>query len=394
MFFNIARSFFLFFILFISFAIQAAPVSVQSLWDGDFSRIQNKQEEAFYRLVTSPNDNPSFIAVNYANDVDLSGHFIKFQIRVNSYENWGGIELRLSSDDNFNNYYSIQVPYFSDPDFNIIQPEVWSDYTLSLGEAKVTGQPDKSKIKKIGFYIQGRSLNSTSFNVDLKNFEIRKSLSKAIISMTFDDGYQEQYRAAEIMNRFGLRGTAYLMSNEINQPSYMTTAELLSLKNDFGWGLSSHHKIPITDMTLQEYSEESLKTIAFLNDLGVVDSARHYAYPLGKQSRKNTLAETGEIFLTARVAGGGAETLPPSDWLMLKTFNVTPDISAEDLARRIDLAIENQEWLILMFHMFTDETSSSDPLVYTFSEFEKLCEVIQQKDIYVHPVNEVYEAFQ
>lgn len=174
----------------------------------------------------------------------------------------------------------------------------------------------------------------------------------------------------------------------------MTTDQLISLKDDFGWGLSSHHKTPITDMTLQEYNDESLKTIAFLNSIGVIDSAPHYAYPLGKQSRLNTLAKTGELFLTARVAGGGAETLPPSDWLMLKTFNVTPDVTAEDLSRRIDLAIENQEWLILMFHMFTDEATSSDPLVYTFSEFEKLCDVIRTKDIPVHPVNEVYEAFQ
>lgn len=216
-FLHITRSIIVFFTLLTSLAGYAAPVSIQSLWDGEFSRIQN-ESEPFYRLITSTNDNPSFVVVNYAGDVDLTGHFIQFQIRVNSYENWGGIELRLSSDNDFNNYYSIQVPYFSDPDFNIIQPNVWSNYTLSLGEAQVIGQPDKSKIKKIGFYVQGRYIDGTSFNVDLKNFEIKKSLSKAIISMTFDDGYEEQYRAAEIMNRFGLRGTAYLMSNEINQP--------------------------------------------------------------------------------------------------------------------------------------------------------------------------------
>ncbi len=376
-----------------SFAMDT-PLSVMSLWDGELQTINPTPGDFFYRIISAKTDNPSYIDINYGKDVDLTGRFIQFQIRVNSYENWGGIELRLSSDDQFNNYYSIPVPYFSDADFNIIQPNHWSDYTLSLGEAKVTGQPDKTKIKKIGFYIQGRSVSNTRFEVDLKNFQIKTSLSRAIISMTFDDGYAEQFKAAEIMNRYGLRGTAYIMSNEIDQSAYMTSAQLLSLKKDFGWGLSSHHKIPITDMTTDEYIQEMLKTQEFLFNLGVSAESLHFAYPLGKQSRQTTISTTQELFLTARTAGGGSETLPPADWLMLKTFNVTPDLSAKELSERINKAIENREWLILMFHMFTEDETATDPLVFTFSEFEKLCDVIQKSNISVHPVHEVYEAFQ
>ncbi len=355
---------------------------------------QEDNGDFFYSLTTAEDDTPSYIDIAFSSEVDLTSRFVQFQIRINKYENWGGIELRLSSDDQFKNYYSIPIPFFSDPDFNIIQPDTWANYTLSLGEARVTGKPNKAKIKKIGFYIQGRKINSETFKVDLKNFEIKKSLSKAVISMTFDDGYKEQYKAAEIMNQYGLRGTAYVMTNEINQPAYLTTDQLISLKKDFGWGISSHHKIPITEMSVEEYRKEMFKTEEFLAKLGMESEILHFAYPLGKQSRLKTLAATQELFFTARTAGGGSETLPPADWLMLKTFNVTPDITAKALAQRIDKAIENNEWLILMFHKFTDEPSTTDPLAYTFKEFTKLCQEIAKKNTPVHPVNEVFEAFQ
>ena len=119
----------------------------------------------------------------------------------------------------------------------------------------------------------------------------------------------------------------------------------------------------------------------------------HFAYPLGKQSRRRTLPWIQSHFLSARVAGGGAETLPPADWYMLKTFNVTPDLTAEDLLARARRARDNNEWLILMFHKFTTESSATDPLIYPIDEFEKFCHGLVSIGLTTHPIHEVYEAF-
>ena len=150
-------------------------------------------------------------------------------------------------------------------------------------------------------------------------------MTKAIVSMTFDDGYDDHFEAAKIMNKYGLRGTAYIMSNEIGMDSYLTKEQMVVMKDEFQWSISSHHKIPITSFSLEDLSKEMDSTFSFLEDLNMSIAAPHFAYPLGKQDRAKTLPYIREVFKTARVAGGGAETLPPSDWHMLRTYNVTPD---------------------------------------------------------------------
>jgi peptidoglycan/xylan/chitin deacetylase (PgdA/CDA1 family) len=362
-------------------------------WDGDWSS-QYEELETFYRLKTAATIAPSFIEYVSETPFSFERKFLSMRLRINSAEAWGGLEVRISSDDDYKNYYSIAIPFYSDKEFNIVQANHWADYTLTLGEARRFGKPDLQKIRRIGFYVQGQNVNpSELFTVDFAHVTARTSLHSGIVSFTFDDGYAEQFQAAQIMGDYGLRGTAYVMTNEMDQTNYLTSAQVRELAESYHWGISSHHFKPITEMTEAEFFSEMDKTINVLTSLGRGNDIAHFAYPLGKQSRDVTLPWIRSKFLTARVAGGGAETLPPSDWHMLKTFNVTPDISAKDLLKRVELAKQNNEWLILMFHRFTKDSTSTKPLVYPFKQFEKLCKGMVTTGIPVHPVHEVYEAF-
>lgn len=362
-------------------------------WDGDWS-LQYEKLETFYRLQTSASIAPSFVEYTPEMPLSLVQKFLSFKLRINSFEAWGGVEVRLSSDDGYKNYYAVTIPFYSDKDFNIVQPNQWADYTIAMGDAKRIGKPDLRKIRHIGFYVQGQSVDSAHlFTVDFAHVTVRSSLHKGIVSFTFDDGYTEQFEAAQIMAKNGLRGTAYVMTNELDDADYLTSAQVRELAESYKWGISSHHFKPITDMTEAEFNSEMDSTFNMLTSLGRGSDIAHFAYPLGKQNREITLPWIRSRFLTARVAGGGAETLPPSDWHMLKTFNVTPDITAKDLIKRVKLAKENNEWLILMFHRFTKESESKELLVYPFKQFEKFCAEIVATDIPVHPVHEVYEAF-
>jgi peptidoglycan/xylan/chitin deacetylase (PgdA/CDA1 family) len=270
----------------------------------------------------------------------------------------------------------------------------WTDYTITLGDAKRVGKPDRKKIRHVGFYLQGQQIDGIDpLAVDFSQISIRPSLHSGIVSFTFDDGYAEQFEAAQIMNKYKIRGTAYVMTNEVDDVGYLTSAQLKQMGDEYHWGISSHHAKPITDMDEKEFLKEMDSTIKFLSELGRGEEIYHFAYPLGKQSREKTLPWIREKFKTARVAGGGAETLPPANWLMLKTFNVTPDISAKDLLKRVKLAQDNNEWLILMFHKMTHEATATDPLVYPFAQFEEFCKGLSKIDIPAHPVHEVYEAF-
>lgn len=362
-------------------------------WEGEWSP-QYSELETFYRLQTPATNTPSFVEYTPAEPVSFEQKFLSLRLRINSFEAWGGMEVRLSSDDTYKNYFAISIPMYSDVEFNIIQPNQWTDYTIALGEAKRVGKPDKRKIRHIGFYVQGKQVDPLNLlTVDFSQVSIRTSLHSGVVSFTFDDGYAEQFEAAKIMADHGLRGTAYVMTNELNTFGYLTSAQIRELGEFYYWGISSHHAKPITDMTEAEFFTEIDKTFEVLTSLGRGNDVYHFAYPLGKQNRERTLPWISKKFLSARVAGGGAETLPPADWHMLKTFNVTPDMTAKDLLKRVELAKENNEWLILMFHRFTKDSASTQPLVYPFKQFQKFCQGMVMTGVPVHPVHEVYEAF-
>lgn len=363
-----------------------------SRWSGSWEQLPS-DEGSFRRLTTSPLEGPSYVAMDTAEPFSLKNRHLRIRIRINSLDAWQGIEARISEDTSMKNYYAISIPLYSDPEFNLLQPGQWADLTLSLGEARIIGSPRIDKMTHIGFYVSGKPGSVIPFSVDLQSFSIATSVPTSIISMTFDDGYDDHLRAAEIMVRYGLRGTAYIMTNEINQSGYLTSDELLRIVEDYGWSISSHHKTPITEFSLERLSNEFQATFDFLETLGLGMTSDHFAYPLGKQDRNLTLPLIRESFSTARIAGGGAETLPPSDWHMLRTFNVTPDITPQMLERRIQKAIDHNEWLILMFHYFTDDVPKNE-LTIRYSDFEKFCEVIRRLNVRVHPVDEVHKAFQ
>ncbi len=323
-------------------AVELSTNDLNSLWSGVLEKgVQSAdRSESFSRLLTAPSEGPSYIATQFQTPVSLVGQYVRVKMRINSIESWGGIELRLSSDSNgsFENFMSIAIPFYSDTEFNILQEDQWAEITLSLGEAVIHGSPDVQNISSLGFYVAGQQ-NQDPFVVDFKDLKIEPAVLPAVVSMTFDDGYADHYQAAKIMHQYGLRGTAYVMTREIDQDGYLTSAQLQEMAQAMGWAISSHHKIPITEFTNNELEAEIDQTFNFLENLGLSRSVPHFAYPLGKQSRQTTLPSIRNRFLTARIAGGGAETLPPSDWHMLRTYNVTPDKTPAMILERVAKAV-------------------------------------------------------
>lgn len=370
---------------------QASPTGLHLFelqWSGDWQAIRTSPRGA-YRLTSSTSDKPSFVELSFDQPQNFRKHFFQIQARVADMATWSGVELRLSSDESFENYFAIAVPYYSDLEFNILQSNQWADLSFTLGEAQVVGSPDIENISQLGFYIQAKG--EKPLVLDLARFRIQKAIHNAIVSLTFDDGYVDHFIAAKVMAKHQLRGTAYIMPDQIGDQGYLSQDQIKTMGTTWGWGISSHHETPITHQS--HLASVFDQVFSFFEQLTFPSFPSHFAYPLGKQSREKTLPLMRERFLSARIAGGGAETLPPADWHMLKTFNVTPNISPEKLIQRVQLAQNNNEWLILMFHKFVDDPNPTDPLDYNLDKFAHFCELLKQLDIPVQPVHEVYHAF-
>lgn len=310
-----------------------------------------------------------------------------FDIKIDKMENVSGFEIRLG-DKGFANYYALSIPLFEDPDFNIIQDKCWQTYSFGLSNARVVGRPPK-KVNRFGIYTQDNGKGP--IHVAVRKIRFRPAPATGYVSLTFDDGYLDTMRAAEIMGKYNFPGTAYIMPRQIGTPGYLSLAQLRELKKKYHWGISAHHAIPYTDFTPYALNREIRFTLNFLASNGFAVSAPHLAYPLGKQDRDVVLPIVRRYFETARVAGGGVETLPPADPYLLRTVNVLDTTKPEDLVKVVKNAVDNGQWAILMFHYLV--TKPKTPIEYRKKDFVRFIDLLAQAQVPVLPVDAVYRKF-
>jgi hypothetical protein len=78
--------------------------------------------------------------------------------------------------------------------------------------------------------IRFSGLSGTPFNMDTVRQRLRKwAAAPTVVSLTFHDGNADQLTAAQIMNNYGLDGTFHSPSRFINNPNYLTVANLQGL---------------------------------------------------------------------------------------------------------------------------------------------------------------------
>jgi peptidoglycan/xylan/chitin deacetylase (PgdA/CDA1 family) len=216
-----------------------------------------------------------------------------------------------------------------------------------------------------------------------------KKIKQPLLSITFDDGYKSQVLASQISKKYGLPVTAYIMPRDIGKDKIINLSQLKEMHKS-GWDIQSHFNEPLTWMSEKEIKAEMQFGINYINQNQVQSKTQHLAYPLGKHNAL-VVSTVKKYFKTARLAGGGIETLPPADLYRLRTYNVLNSTSPSEIQTAINKAIENQQWLILMFHYL--KSSPETELEYKPDDFEKVCEIIKSSKIKAMTIDKVYQQF-
>lgn len=102
------------------------------------------------------------------------------------------------------------------------------------------------------------------------------------VALTFDDGYMDAYTAAlPILQRYGFRGTFYIVSNFVGQPGYMGWGELAGLR-DAGMELGSHSVSHpnLTELDATELAHQILQSKADLEQ-NLHIHVTSFCYPSG-----------------------------------------------------------------------------------------------------------------
>ncbi len=337
------------------------------------------------QIETSTDDNYFIIADVKEMDLDLSEDNFYFDFKIDQIENFHGLEIRFSSKKNSDSYYSYTLPYFSDGDFNTYKEGKWLSYGISMANL-ISVQKPAETIKYVSFFLFTKN---KPMKFSLKEIDKKEKKSSGVVSITFDDGYKSQLLAGESLKKYDLKGTAYIMPRNIGEAGLMTTKEITLLKS-YGWDIQSHHAVPLTTIKEDQLKKEFDFGLEYLNKQNLKSQTQHLAYPLGRHN-DTVVAQTQSHFQTARLAGGGTETLPPADLYRLRTYNVLDSTTPEQIKEEIEKAKKGNQWLILMFHYLKDKPETQ--LQYTPKNFDIFCKYLKESKIDVMTIDEVYRKY-
>ena len=329
---------------------------------------------------------PSFLTLDIKDkSIDVKSDNINIDLMVDDIRNLSGLEVRFMEKRNSENYLAYTLPLFTDYEFNLLQSSVKTKIGISGSNLVQVGKRPKS-MNFATFYFAAK-LPET--RLSLWSIEKTKKKSNGILTLTFDDGPDDNLLAAKILKKYDIPATAYIMPNSLNTEGFLTKKELVRLSKQ-NWDIDSHHEIPFTQFSATELQKEIKDVHNFLKKNNYKASEYHLAYPLGK-TNENAVEVVTSSFATARLASGGVETIPPANLHRLRAFNVLKTTTPKELKAIIEDTKKNKQWLILMFHHIREKALVD--IDYSTDNFKELAKIISQSDIEILTMNQVWEKY-
>lgn len=212
----------------------------------------------------------------------------------------------------------------------------------------------------------------------------------SVVSLTFDDGLDNTYdQAAPILARHGLAGTVYVTTDFVGEPGRMTWEELRDLQDRFAWEIGSHS---ITHPALETLSDEAIER-------EVAESKRRleahglrvdtFASPFGSYNHQ-ALAEIARNYSGHRAFRERFSfNRWPYDPLRLRVQSVETSTPVEAVIEWIDAAVEQGEWLVLVFHELVAKPDSGYDYSTTYADFEQIVDHLAERRVRVATVHDV-----
>lgn len=224
----------------------------------------------------------------------------------------------------------------------------------------------------------------------------------ANISFTFDDGYTSALtQAAPTLAKYGLTGTDYVITRCVGMTkapntcragtddTYMTWAQINTLRNTYGWEIGSHsHTHPyLASKDASDGQPNVLTKTQVINELTQSKSAlaaqginaTSFSSPYGDYNM-TTLAEVAKLYTTHRGFADVNNNIWPHNDYLLNNFQVQAGVSVAQVKTKIDQAIANKTWLVLTFHdIKTNPSNDPDEYEYSTSNLDQIAAYVKSK---------------
>lgn len=174
----------------------------------------------------------------------------------------------------------------------------------------------------------------------------KQQLPEKPIILTFDDGYEDNWRVVlPMLEERGMKAAFYMVTNKIGQPGYLTWDNLFDLERH-GMEIGGHtaNHLPLTTLSPEQQRDE-LRLSKLMLEWRGLKTIYSFSYPNGAYDDGIAAMLEEEKYLTAVTGEAGLNTLTTNPYL-LRRVNVPPPhfglmefrlrLLKADLAARLD----------------------------------------------------------
>jgi peptidoglycan/xylan/chitin deacetylase (PgdA/CDA1 family) len=216
---------------------------------------------------------------------------------------------------------------------------------------------------------------------------------EAKVSFTFDDGFESTLtQGATTLKKYNLKGTIYVSTgcinnsgpcrNNVNPPArYLTWTGISQLKNTYGWEIAAH---TVNHRRLSELSNADKETEL----KGAKDelarrgyTVTNFASPEGDYDYPS-LAVVAKYYNTHRGFWDQNVNNWPYNDNILNVVQVQAGVSVAQVKAKIDQAIINKQWVILVFHdIRTNASTNPDDYEYRTADLDQIASYVRTKQL-------------
>ncbi|MEU7867672.1 polysaccharide deacetylase family protein [Dactylosporangium sp. NPDC049140] len=274
---------------------------------------------------------------------------------------------------------SQQYAYLAAAPASAAWAKVGAQYTVPAGATKITVF---QVLAKVGWV--------TADDFSLGEYTPAQ-LNRALISLTFDDGWKSQYTAGvPLLDKYQTPSTFYLLTSTITYPDYMTQAEMGDLVNhraEIASHTVTHPHLPtLTAVQVDSELKDSQASLRSWYGAGV---AKNFATPYGEYNA-TVLAKSKLYYRSHRSTDEGYNTKDSTDVYNIKVQNILDTTTPAQVGLWIDQALRDRSWLVLVYHE-VDATAEDPTYAVSPANLEAELKLIQQKAITAKTVDQALD---
>ncbi len=213
----------------------------------------------------------------------------------------------------------------------LVYHSVMPHHPGQTSEQRVLDVDDSVFVAQMRYLVDG-GYHVVSLDALVDALEGRNTLPRRSVVITFDDGWENQYRHAfPILRRFGVTATFFVFTSPIGKDDLVMTWPQLRELQDAGMTIGSHTR---THPVLPSYHRSLHNEVA----MSRADIARHlgrapdfFAYPFGEWDAESAASARSAGYRAARIYRGGAWNTPSSLY-HLRAVPVTDNMQAFERA--------------------------------------------------------------